>query len=228
MSDDGTAEKAWQAWQVEILDYRHTLDAHACFMAGRASRDAEVAEWRAQVASDDRVMDLITERAMKAESALAEAQATIEKAATVLTASHEYHEPDDDAWWAEHYDTIITQAISILSAPSSTGGSESQGVALIAAERKRQVTEEGYDAEHDKGHAADLALAASSYALAGADDLDGLDYVANDSFDPPADWPWRTSEWKPTGKAIPDLVKAGGLIAAALDSLIAEGGNDHE
>jgi hypothetical protein len=147
--------------------------------------------------------DDCSETIMSQSRRLAEAQSTIEKARKVAPTN------GGEAW-------------RILSAPSSTGGNDSQGVALISAERKRQVTEEGYDAEHDEGHASDLARGASSYALAGADDLNGLGYAANDPFDPPADWPWHTVDWKPTGDAVSDLVKAGGLVAAALDSLLAE------
>lgn len=42
---------------------------------------------------------------------------------------------------------------------------ESEGVKRIAAERQRQIQEEGYDVEHDRDHAnGELALAASLYA----------------------------------------------------------------
>lgn len=39
----------------------------------------------------------------------------------------------------------------------------SKGSDMIAAERARQVTEEGYTAEHDQDHAAELAWAARCY-----------------------------------------------------------------
>lgn len=95
----------------------------------------------------------------------------------------------------------------------------SKGIELIAAERARQVSEEGYDAEHDKGHADQLTLAAQSYCLSAADSLGGLTYEANNPEDPAMDWPWHPSYWKPTGDPVRDLVKAGALIAAAIDSL---------
>jgi hypothetical protein len=97
---------------------------------------------------------------------------------------------------------------------------EHSGVGLIASERARHEAEEGYDAEHDRGHAGALALAASGYALAGADDLGAAPYVANQADDPPFDWPWHDSYWKPTGDPVRDLVKAGALIAAAIDSVL--------
>lgn len=91
------------------------------------------------------------------------------------------------------------------------------GTALIAAERARH-SEEGYDAEHDRQHAGEIALAGVSYALAGADDLGALGYEANDPEDPAEHWPWHASYWKPTGDPIRDLTKAGSLIAAAIDA----------
>jgi hypothetical protein len=96
------------------------------------------------------------------------------------------------------------------------------GAELIATERERQVTEEGYDAAHDRGHADDLIAAAVGYAQAGAADIEGSKYpswVANDPADPAIDWPWHPDYWKPTGDPVRDLVKAGALIAAAIDSL---------
>lgn len=95
-----------------------------------------------------------------------------------------------------------------------------EGSRRVAAERSRQVNQEGWTPEHDRGHAGELSLAAESYALAAADDLSALTYVANNPEDPPAEWPWANRYWKPTGDAVRDLEKAGGLIAAAIDSLV--------
>ncbi len=87
------------------------------------------------------------------------------------------------------------------------------GVTLIGSERLRQIAQEGYDAEHDAGHADELAMAGATYAI----------YVASGSpVGPIAGWPWAPEFWKPTGNPIRDLTKAGALIAAALDSLLAE------
>jgi hypothetical protein len=68
------------------------------------------------------------------------------------------------------------------------------GVELIAQERERQVTEEGWSAEHDDGHVrAELAWAAVCYAA-------------------PANIP--------NAERIRMLVKAGALIAAEIDRLL--------
>lgn len=98
----------------------------------------------------------------------------------------------------------------------------SKGVALIAAERNRQPTEEGYTAEHDRGHSHELAMAGAAYAFGQAYELKHrgdrhyLDKV------PAGMWPWDWSFWKPSRSAVRTLVKAGALIAAAIDSLLAD------
>jgi len=84
----------------------------------------------------------------------------------------------------------------------------------IAAERRRQVEEEGFDADHDAaitlGHRhPPLALAAACYALAGAE-YDGEEIRAF--------WPWDSEWWKPTTPRR-DLIKAGALILAEIERL---------
>jgi len=96
------------------------------------------------------------------------------------------------------------------------------GSELIAAERVRQVTEEGYDSTHDAGHADELADAAASYAQASA--WRGCRETQN----PPPMWPWSIAAWKPTPRdRVRELVKAGALIAAAIDALAEEGETKH-
>lgn len=88
------------------------------------------------------------------------------------------------------------------------------GVALIAAERRRQIEQEGWTPEHDDQHRqGELGYAAACYAV------------------PPA-WALRSlllqegapSWWKPAGDSpdgrIRDLEKAGALIAAEIDRLL--------
>ena len=111
----------------------------------------------------------------------------------------------------------------------STITTTSRGVALIAAERDRQPAEEGYDVEHDRGRAGQLAAAGAAYAFGQGDALEhagtpgGRHYL--DSV-PAGMWPWDWSYWKPSRSAVRTLVKAGALIAAAIDSLLAEGEAD--
>jgi len=115
---------------------------------------------------------------------------------------------------------------TVLSTPPADDVREAlAGVALIAAERHRQVTEEGYTPEHDRDHAYELTWAARCYAENVA-----LNLGNGPTWEPGANWhtvpdfqdfpwPWHKDFWKPTGDPVRDLVKAGALIAAAIDSL---------
>lgn len=87
------------------------------------------------------------------------------------------------------------------------------GVELIAAERERQVSEEGWSAEHDASHdQGELARAAGCYAFPA--------YKLPTRHGLPEFWPWERSWWKPTpDDRVRELVKAGALIAAELDRL---------
>jgi len=92
------------------------------------------------------------------------------------------------------------------------------GVECIATERQRQIDVEGYDPEHDEDAEA-LALAAVAYALPDgpmsywiggrAVEADALRSVL---------WPWDDDAWKPKD-TLRNLVRAGALIAAAIDAL---------
>lgn len=83
-------------------------------------------------------------------------------------------------------------------------------IELIAAERQRQIDDEGWTSEHDDAHTdASLAAAAACYALTGTGVIiESL--IAGDM------WPWRESDWKPKDR-VSNLSRAGALIAAELD-----------
>ena len=99
------------------------------------------------------------------------------------------------------------------------------GIESIAAERKRQIEEEGWTIEHDDEHEdGELAKAASCYAwIASQSDK------VRDAFgdDPPLAWPdqWGIHWWKPKDLRS-DLVRAGALIAAEIDRLDRDNAND--
>ncbi len=101
----------------------------------------------------------------------------------------------------------------------------SAGVSLIAAERRRQVTKEGWtpehdDREHDQG---ELALAGACYAVA------EMERDVNDDNSHPSFWPFAAKWWKPTpNDRKRELVKAGALIAAELDRLLREESREAE
>jgi hypothetical protein len=86
------------------------------------------------------------------------------------------------------------------------------GIELIAEERQRQISVEGWTPEHDSQHTdGSLAVAASCYAL--PENYDRGEYVDNL-------WLWEESWWKPTPEnRIRELQKAGALIAAEIDRL---------
>lgn len=82
------------------------------------------------------------------------------------------------------------------------------GVELIAAERERQINEEGWTPEHDDAHChGELAIAAARYAVHGTD---ARVVHAGGEEDPTIDWLKFDGE-------IRELVKAGALIAAEID-----------
>lgn len=102
----------------------------------------------------------------------------------------------------------------------------SSGIEMIAAERERQIKEEGWTSEHDDQHQrSELAYAAACYA----------EFAAS-GFYPPLrrlnrrgpprgrNWPFHDSWWKPgigddVDARIYELAKAGALIAAEIDRL---------
>jgi hypothetical protein len=86
----------------------------------------------------------------------------------------------------------------------------SRGAELIAAERARQISEEGYTPEHDRGHGGELAAAADAYRYHGR------------AAGTPFDWPWAIRYWKP-GTILRNLVRAGALYRAAAEAFEAEG-----
>jgi hypothetical protein len=105
---------------------------------------------------------------------------------------------------------------------SNTG--RGTGVELIAAERQRQIDQEGWTPEHDDQHrAGELGQAAACYADPGRETrprwVEGISgRMARAAI--PLRWPWEYGSWKPTpDDRLRELVKAGALIAAEIDRL---------
>jgi hypothetical protein len=89
-----------------------------------------------------------------------------------------------------------------------------RGVQRIATERVRQIEDEGYTDEHDEAHrfsdgSGHLAMAAVAYAVASY----------GSAVDAAKFWPWRDG-FKPKDR-MANLTRAGALIAAELDRLLA-------
>lgn len=90
------------------------------------------------------------------------------------------------------------------------------GIEAIAAERQRQIDEEGWTPAHDDRHGAgEMASAAACYAAYRGDtspqELMGADVIG-------ILWPFEAAWWKPKDRRR-DLVRAGALIAAEIDRL---------
>ena len=102
----------------------------------------------------------------------------------------------------------------------------SPGVELIAAERARQITAEGWTPEHDDTHRyGELAKAAACYATVAMQVACRQKRGENIPVDDfclkivPNLWPWESHWWKPSNSPIRNLEKAGALIAAEIDRL---------
>jgi hypothetical protein len=117
------------------------------------------------------------------------------------------------------YDIPMSLRVSSATPPAiSVPVEPSDGVARIAAERKRQIEVENWNAVHDAEHdAGELASAAAAYALNAACVL----YPENGTplDEPPIFWMWDKEWWKPKDP-LRDLERAGALIAAEIDKLL--------
>ena len=82
------------------------------------------------------------------------------------------------------------------------------GSELIREERLRQITKEGWTQDHDKQHDVwEFVEAARAYLM-----------IYDNNIERTWIWPWTGGFFKPKD-AIKDLVRAGALIAAAIDRL---------
>lgn len=99
-------------------------------------------------------------------------------------------------------------------APSEPTDTERMdGAALIASERHRQQTEEGWAPEHDDAYEDGELLAA---ALCYMRDPSARVDPDHPCLLPEPEWPWDALWWKP-GDRVRELTKAGALIAAEID-----------
>ncbi|WP_147112164.1 hypothetical protein [Tateyamaria sp. syn59] len=92
------------------------------------------------------------------------------------------------------------------------------GIDAIAAERRRQIEVKGWTSNHDDQHGPGaLAGSASAYAMSAASSL----MCGSETpvvLDPPPFFGFDASDWNPETPR-EDLVRAGALIAAAIDQL---------
>lgn len=96
------------------------------------------------------------------------------------------------------------------------------GIELIADERARQISAEGWTEENDDRYeSGELIDGAASYICAARKRARGeseamLCSMAEAAMIP---WPWEDCWWKPSEDNKRNLVKAGALIAAELDRI---------
>jgi hypothetical protein len=93
------------------------------------------------------------------------------------------------------------------------------GAEIIAAERDRQITEEGWTPDHDaRRHVlGELVAAAICYATVAHDQTAGIWTRTDMPYPAPNVWPWSLDRWRPSPWPERNLAKAGALIAAELD-----------
>lgn len=106
-------------------------------------------------------------------------------------------------WYSEHgeFDDLELASAEELRDYINRAVRRSGGAELIAIERARQVLGEGYTLEHDRELGfGQIAQAAEAY-LTGS----------------PERYPWPAETLKLSGDILRNLVKAGALIAAAID-----------
>lgn len=100
------------------------------------------------------------------------------------------------------------------------------GIELIAEERQRQIDVEGYSAQHDSQHpTSEFVYAAIAYTESAKVGINCMEMGNTDEMEIMVrkaemgmDFPWGFASFKPSTD-VRDLVKAGALIAAAIDRL---------
>lgn len=94
------------------------------------------------------------------------------------------------------------------------------GVLQIAVERRRQITDEGYTPEHDRGHGQSLFDAAGEYARVAG--VATVNPAAASSAGVPFGWPWEAGYFKPAADPVKNARRSGAMLAAGIDALLAE------
>ena len=116
--------------------------------------------------------------------------------------------------------TYMMRCIATVWWPETSA--KSDGASMIAAERQRQISSEGWTPEHDDEHdSGEMADAARAYIFW---PFDGPCPVKTEA-EPPSTWPWDESWWNPKDR-ISNLVRAGALIAAEIDRLQRAAGHE--
>lgn len=108
-----------------------------------------------------------------------------------------------EEWYGEHgeFDDLYVADADDLRDLINRAVGRSAGAELVAIERARQISQEGYSLEHDREHgSAELRAAAQAY-------------IEGDI----GKWPWAPEWFKLSSDPIRNWTKAGALLAAAID-----------
>lgn len=106
----------------------------------------------------------------------------------------------------EAIDAVKAEINSFLAAHS---GKNSDAIGEVIAERERQISREGWTAEHDAMHpVGQLARAGAGYAK----------FAFANRHAPPVNWPWDEKWWKPKSPRR-NLIRAAALIIAEIERM---------
>ena len=116
-------------------------------------------------------------------------------------------------------------SLSELQAARETLAGLSPALQDIVAERRRQISQEGWTPEHDDEHSrGEMARAAAAYAFP-MPSLTAEERLNPETINlralrvrPPRHWPWSAQWWKPKDRRR-NLVRSGALIAAEIERL---------
>lgn len=110
-------------------------------------------------------------------------------------------------WKAEVMAAVAADATVLRRVLKARGNSLTQAEKDVFAERRRQVSDEGWTPEHDDAHPEGaLAEAGACYAM------------AFEKQPVPRDWPWEVNWWKPKDRRR-NLERAAALIIAEIERL---------
>ncbi|WP_255251302.1 hypothetical protein [Pseudomonas aeruginosa] len=206
-----TGWSLWHPGKGEEFERSYTVERRPLMTV--AQHDRIVGVLRADLISKDEIMRAWQRAAERKNQIAADAQARVAKLELGIARIAGDFLPDNSGQ-AELALDEMRQALHELLA-AAPGNSVPQAWLDVQAERRRQVTAEGWTPEHDDAHShGQMARAAACYALAGSSaPNDGTAALLVSLA-----WPWDEQWWKPS-TARRDLVKACALALAEIERL---------
>lgn len=200
-------------------------DANAVTLAANLARQSKrVNELETLLASEKATRNAIIAKGVATEQANAELAGALRElltATSLLRLLVKSHRPALAELGDFKRNTAAMQSAQQMLARHAAGEPakhpDTDGVALIAAERRRQIEAEGWTPEHDDEHAnGEMLHAAMAYQMQTDAVTKGVKLP--ECFRPKF-WPWGIDWWKPSTDPVRNLTKAGALIAAEIDRL---------